>query len=686
MIRILKFIPIHLTLFLILGILFGSYYNFQPNTIALVISVLLFILFVVYFISIKQFAPSNLFGILALALSFFIGSSAATFNKDHNHKNHFTNNPKFIANKPVSALISIRKVLKSNLFYNKYEATVLQLNGARTTGNILVNIEKDSLENALHVDDKLVIKKVFRKIKKPSNPYMFDYRKYLQKKQIHYQVYIEVSQYLKVLNSKRTIRGIASKLRGNINKSLVKYGFKDNELAIINALLLGQRQTISNDLQQRYAGAGVIHILAVSGLHIGIILLLLSYLLQPFHVLKHGKLITSILIVTILWGYAIIAGLSASVVRAVSMFSAIAIGIYLNRPSNLYNTLVLSMFFLLLLNPYFLFEVGFELSYLAVFSIVWIQPKLQVLWKPKYWVVNKFWKLFTVSLAAQIGVLPLSLYYFHQFPGLFFLSNLVIIPFLGFLLFAGFLIISLSVFQLLPQFMAESFNLTIQYLNHFVTWISNQESFIIRDISFSFAMMIACYAFIVLFFKWVEKRLFSRIVLLLISVITIQSVHLYEKFSRASTKEFIVFNKSKSSLIGIRNGYDLYISSSADSLDIHGNILKSYIIGSGISDRLHNINFNSLFTVHEEVIFVVDSLGIYNIKSVKPTIFLLQNSPKINLERLIVTFRPKLIIADGSSFRSYVDRWEQTCLKNKTPFYNTMKKGAFILKEKINYY
>ena len=112
----------------------------------------------------------------------------------------------------------------------------------------------------------------------------------------------------------------------------------------------------------------------------------------------------------------------------------VAIGMFLNRPSNIYNTLTISMFFLLLLNPYFLFEVGFQLSYMAVFSIVWIQPKLYMLWKPKFWLVNKLWQLFSVSLAAQMGILPLSLYYFHQFPGLFFLSNMVIIPFLGILL------------------------------------------------------------------------------------------------------------------------------------------------------------------------------------------------------------------------------------------------------------
>ncbi len=681
MIKVLKFIPIQLTLFLILGILFEGYYSFQPTNIVLIISVLQALLLVVYHISNKKFTHTALFGVLAITLSFFAGVASITFNNQLNKNLHYTNNKAFVTGKPVSAIISPQKTLKSNSYYNKYEATLMQLNGDKTSGKILVNIEKDSINNFLNVDDVLMVKSVFREIKKPLNPYSFNYKEYLQQQQIYHQIYITRKQYLRVLQINRTVGGIASNIRWKINKSLMKDGFKDDELAIINALLLGQRQTINTDLQQRYASAGAIHILAVSGLHIGIILMLLTFLFKPFHFFENGKIIASILIITFLWIYAIIAGLSASVVRAVSMFTAVAIGMFLNRPTNVYNTLVISMFFLLLFNPYYLFEVGFQLSYIAVFFIVWIQPKLYILWKPRFWIVNKLWQLFTVSLAAQIGVLPLSLYYFHNFPGLFFLSNLVIIPFLGLILVAGFLIIILSVFELLPLFLGESYRLTIQYLNQFVTWISNQESFIIQNITFSLAMMLSFYVFIILFFKWVEKKIFFRFVLVLFSVITIQSVGMYEKFKRESKAELIVFNKSKNSIVGIRNGTDLYISSSIDSLNVNENIIKSYLTYSGIHDTLIKNSFNNLFVFNKELILVVDSSGVYNIKSVKPTMVLLQHSPKINLERLLNILQPKLIIADGSNYRSYVERWKQTCLKNKTPFHSTMQKGAFMLKE-----
>ena len=141
--------------------------------------------------------------------------------------------------------------------------------------------------------------------------------------------------------------------------------------------------------------------------------------------------------VSILWSFAIISGLSASVVRAVTMFTAIVVATSFKRQTNTFQVLVVSMFFLLICKPHFLFDVGFQLSYTAVFAIVWLQPLWKQLWNPQSWFLKQFWSLLTVSLSAQLGVLPLSLHYFHQFPGLFFVANLTIIPVLGIILILG---------------------------------------------------------------------------------------------------------------------------------------------------------------------------------------------------------------------------------------------------------
>ncbi|MDF1516315.1 MAG: ComEC/Rec2 family competence protein [Lutibacter sp.] len=664
---------------MIVGILAGNYFSIQSMHLVFVFGVSILLFTSVYFYANKQFQTPFLFPVFVFLLSFFIGLAAITFKNQLNHKKHYSKASNFSVEKPVTALISIENVLKSTNYYDKYEAEVLQLNGKKSIGKILVNIQKDSTKRRLQVDDCLAVKMVFTEISEPLNPYGFNYKKYLQQQQIHHQIYGNNPQFLGLKKTNQTIKGVAAKIRAEINLALIQYGFKNDELAVVNALLLGQRQNLTSELQQSYIRAGAIHILAISGLHIGIILLILTAVFKPLHYFKHGKVTATIIIITILWMYAIIAGLSPSVVRAVTMFTAIAIAMQVNRPSSTYKILVISMFFLLLFNPYYLFEVGFQLSYLAVFSIVWIQPKLYHLWKPKFWFLDKTWQLLTVSAAAQIGVFPLSLYYFHQFPGLFFVSNLVIIPVLGIILTAGIVIIILSVLKIAPQFLVGAFIFVIRQMNHFVAWVANQEYFIIQQISMSLLMMVAFYALLLFGLKWTEKKVFYRFALVLISIVMLQMVFIYEKYKAQSANEFIVFNQSKASTLGKRTGNTIRFDTSADSLKINTNFKTAYLVGAGMDEIHPSEKIKNLYYFNDETILIVDSLGIYRLNSVKPTIVILRQSPKLNLERLLKYLNPKLIIADGSNYKSYLKDWEQTCLKNKTPFHNTLQKGAFVL-------
>jgi competence protein ComEC len=210
--------------------------------------------------------------------------------------------------------------------------------------------------------------------------------------------------------------------------------------------------------------------------------------------------------------FAFVAGLSASVVRAVTMFTFLAIGLSFQRKNVVEFSLIASMFFLLIIKPMFLFDVGFQLSYLAVFGIIWVQPTLYKFWTPKLKIVNKFWQLFTVSIAAQAGILPLSLFYFHQFPGLFIASNLVVIPFLGAILIGGIVIILLSLINLLPQFLATIYGFVIAKMNNFVSWISDQEQFLFKDLSVSFLMMIASYLGIIFLVSFLMHRSSKKII------------------------------------------------------------------------------------------------------------------------------------------------------------------------------
>jgi len=161
------------------------------------------------------------------------------------------------------------------------------------------------------------------------------------------------------------------------------------------------------------------------------------------------------------------------------MFSFIAYAMYLNRPTNTFNIIALSLFFILLIEPLFLFQVGFQMSYAAVFSIAWIYPKLQRFWYPENNFLRKVWQLLSVSVAAQLGVLPISLFYFHQFPALFFIANLIVVPFLGALLGLGILVLVLAVLNTLPQVLVLCYNFLIKTMNWVIKFVGKQEAFVL---------------------------------------------------------------------------------------------------------------------------------------------------------------------------------------------------------------
>ena len=672
--KLLSYHPLHFLVFLIIGIVIQFYINlwqFGFLNLGITVAVILILLFIF-----TVFKKYFVFTFLSLTLWLFIGIGSVYIQEVINYSNYFENQKKVNA----IYLVKVYQVLKPGNYYDKYKVEIIQVDSLMSRGKFLLNIQKDSIENQLQVDDVLALKPELKELIPSLNPHQFNYKDYLAKQGIRHQAFINNQQYIPVKNHKVTLLGLSAKFRRIIQQSLKNYHFSKNEFGVINALLLGQRQDISKELINDYANAGAIHILAVSGLHIGIILLILSWIFKPLKKLSRGKFIKLFLIVLLLWIFAFIAGLSASVVRAVTMFTFVAIGNVSNRKSNIYFSLITSMFFLLLVKPMFLFDVGFQLSYLAVFGIVWLQPKLYNLWNPKLKIIDKFWQLVTVSLAAQTIILPVSLYYFHQFPSLFIISNVVIIPFLGIILMGGILVIVLAFTNLLPQFLADFYGSIIYLMNQFVSWIANQEDYLFKNISVSNLLMMALYFSIFSGILFFSNRVAKRFILLLLSIITLQSVFVYEKHLINSKNELIIFHKSRTSILGERKQNRLQVYHELDLIKIRElKLLASYQIGENVSLDFSN-KFHNMYETKHNKLLIIDSLGIYEGLKIMHPIILLRHSPKINLKRLLDELNPKQIIADGNNYKSYINRWKIICKKEKTPFHYTGQNGAYIIK------
>ena len=676
--KLLNFNIIKLTTCLIVGVLIGFYFKISIKT-ALFLFLIVFVGFCLCFIFLKQKKRNYLFGVFTFLTFVALGIINTKINDETLHSSHYINLKNNVETyNDIS--FKVTKRLKPDAYNTKYIAEILNLNKAKSSGQILINLQKDSIAQSLGIDHIYFTNNKLNEVVKPKNPFQFDYNNYLKQRNVYHQIYLSNDEFIELKNTSKSINGYADTFRNRVNEKLKNYDFKTDVLAIINALLLGQRQDISPEIYNNYVNAGVIHILAVSGLHVGIIFLILNWLFKPLHRFKYGKhLIKPLLIILILWSFAFVAGLSPSVTRAVTMFSIVTCAQFLKRPTNIYNTISISIFLMLLVKPIYLFDVGFQMSYLAVLAIVSVQPMLYILWKTPNLVIDKFWQILTVTIAAQLGVAPLGLFYFHQFPGLFFISNLVIIPVLGIILGLGIFVIFLALLDSLPEVIAEVFSFIIDTLNAFIVWVAQFETFLLKDVSFSLYHLLVSYLVLIsVIFLWKEKTI-KYLNYALMSLLLYSSVMLYTKHQN-SYNEFIIFNKNRATIIGEKRNTNLQITHSFDSLKMKSdNTLKNYKVGRYINlTTIDNLNF--VYPFKDDYILVVDSLGVYETKKLMSKYVLLTNSPRINLNRLIDSLKPKYIIADASNYKSYVQRWKTTCMNKKIPFHSTYEKGAFVLK------
>jgi len=663
--------PFHFVVFLIIGIISQYYFSIWKLDTFILISILISLIVFLYFLRNLRV----LFTITTLLLFFGIGLSSVYFQDFRNHKNYF----KSFSHENSSYTLKVTKALKSSNKYDKYFTEIIEVDNNKSCGKALLYIDKNHSKNNLNVDDELTTQTQILAYSNPNNPHQFNYGNYLSKNRIYHSIFINTNDNF-ILNedSSKTIIGIASMFRNRIKESLSILNFGEEELSVIYALILGDRNEISNDIKQNYVNAGAIHMLAISGLHVGIVLLILSKILSLFERIKKTKNLALVISIFLLWCFAFFTGLSASVVRATTMFSFILLGKIFQKGNIPEHSLISSMFFILLIKPLLIFDVGFQLSYLAVFGIIWINPKISKLFIVKNYFLKKFWQILTVSISAQLGVLPLSLFYFHQFPSLFFMSNLIILPFLGFLLVFGFLIIILNLINILPEIFIIIYKNCIQLMNTIIGWVAHQETFLFQKISLSLFGMLSLYLVLIATCQVFFKKSIKQLIYFFTAIILLQCIFIYEKQNQLKKEELIVFHHNKASILGIRKGKKIFVNNRESKIEF--NPITSYEIGENVQVTFDSLN-KSVYNFKNKTIVLLDSSNIYNINKLEHPIVILQNNPKINLERLITTLKPTQIVADGTNYKNLIEKWEETCAQQKTPFHQTRQNGAYIIEE-----
>jgi competence protein ComEC len=349
------------------------------------------------------------------------------------------------------------------------------------------------------------------------------------------------------------------------------------------------------------------------------------------------------------------------------MFSFVAIGQYSNRNSNIINSLALSMLVLLLAKPAFLFDVGFQLSYAAVFAIVWLQPLYKRVKPSKHKVVNYLADTVIVSLVAQLGVLPLSLYYFNQFPLLFLLANIIVIPLSTAILLLGIVVLVLNfIFPSLAIVLGNILSHAITLMNNFIEWIASFDHLVLKDISFTLVLNITLYIIIILLVRWMYKRSYARTAMLLSSLIVFQLAYTLTALRAQSGNEMVIFQNRKATILAVKEAEQIAIYS-RDSMVAETSVVKEYS-KENFNDTLFMVPLENVMWFNNKRILVLDSLAIEP-GNANPDILVLTQSPKVNLERLLAELKPTQVIADGTNYKSYVARWQATCTKANIPFH-----------------
>ncbi|WP_338376892.1 ComEC/Rec2 family competence protein [uncultured Flavobacterium sp.] len=652
-----------------LGIIIQNYLCFSLNTVlySTVISSVLFIILLFY--NRNKNTKNIFFGLITYFLILSISALSLYVHQDINHKNHYTN---FDIKESNSIKGLVVETLKSNEFYTKFLVEIYSFNHQKSSGKILVYFSNKN-PDSLQIGDLVSFQSEIKPIQKNYNPNTFDYSNYMANQNVFHQIKCFENDYY-IESKVKNFTFYVNELRQKLVHSFDKHHFSIRTKSIINALLLGQKQQIDSETLNDYKNAGVVHILAISGLHIGIIYAFFNFIFGFLNRIKHGKVIKLVVIILLLWLFALISGMSASITRSVTMFSLIAFGTFLNRKNFMFNAVAASFLILLIYNPLYIFDVGFQLSYAAVFSILLFQPFYQKFYYSKNKIVVYITDLFLVSLAAQIGVLPFMMLYFKQVPTLFLLANFIVIPIATAVLIFGIVVLFLNfVYSPLALLLGKLISILVEVMNNYIHWLSSFQNYVIKNITFTPILTLGLYLLILSVIYWIYNPKNKRVLYVLCLVLSFQALYFYTKNETSHKNELIVFNV-KESAISIFDANKITVFSN-DSLITENQSIQEYVTAKFNPKVLFQPLENVLFFKNTKII-IVDESAIYNI-NLKPDVVIIRQNSRINIERLILTAKPKVIVADKSNSHTSIKRWKATCIKYKIPFHAIAEKGFY---------
>lgn len=525
---------------------------------------------------------------------------------------------------------------------------------------IMLYLQPDSNSQQLQPGDKILLHAFVQPFKNLGNPGEFDYGAYMLNKGFTGSALVKPNDWISTGVSNRSIKTEALRVRAKLLQIYKTHGLADDEQSFLSAITLGYKTDLSDDLKTAFSATGTSHVLAVSGLHVGIVYIVIMFFFSFMGNRGTSFFLKQILILICLWGYVFITGMPVSVIRAAIMLTLFCMGSLFHRKGFTYNTLAIAAFIILIINPFYLFDVGFQLSFACVYAILFFQPKMARLYSPKNKLPTYFWNLLTVSFAAQLGAFPIVLFYFGTFPTYFFITNLLILPFIAAIIYSAVTLILLSQFAFLNlhflQLLLKGVIVVIQYLIKAVLWIvyffESLPLSVFNDLHISLLQLILIFAGLFLLTLYILNKRANVLISLLVSVSLLLLTSTL-RYLKPPPHQFVVFNNYNEPDIGYT------IRSEKVALQTFCNQTIWHPTANIV--LLTENNYTSKVS---NQILTVDYL-------------ILASDNSFSMSELIDIFHPKEVIIDSSIARYAANKLKNECEKLKLPFHDVSESGAF---------
>lgn len=631
-------------------------------------------------------------GVLGMIALFLSGYINVHYSTDYHQADHFIHDSEKIAHYQV--LISRQAQEKENSW--KVEAEVQAVehetgSWVPRSGKVLLYFSKRDYARPFQYGDVLLIEGNPELLKEPSNPGEFDYKKFLTYRKTYHQQFLREGDAFKIACKPSSwIVAQSITAREWADRALKESVHGKQEQATASALVLGVTDGLDNDLIGAYAATGSLHVLSVSGLHVGIIYWLILLIFRPLNNTTKGKWILAIFSILVLWGYAFITGVSPSVLRAVTMFSFVALARPWGQKTNIYNTLAASAFCLLLYEPYLLMSVGFQLSYLAVIGIVYLQPKLSRLWEPKAWLWDQIWQITCVSIAAQAATVALGLLYFHQFPVYFLFSNLFVIPISFVVLILGIVVVLVSFITPVAVTLGFLLQWTIWFLNYGIIKIEAFPYSLIDNVyitTFQCWLLMGAIVCIVFLFELRKTTYLTAASVFIVAFAVFEWIHFSDSIKQ---RKFVVYNVSGHTAWDVIDNGQVYfftdsvLKNDRDKLRFHirPNRLRNGVgkIYDGKAQTFTNERNGYRLTVWNGVkILQLDKKDFELPENLEVDYLVLGRNAIRNVQSLKAIKFGKLILDSSNSFY-FAERLVKDAEAEQIEVYSVPHQGAFIAK------